>query len=67
MSSWREHVQGLVGTMRPSVDRLLLLVDGAPARVEEALSPIAGKMPTLVNLMQDFAQVGRSRQAPAGR
>jgi cell division septum initiation protein DivIVA len=67
MASWREHVQGVVGAMRPTVDRLLLLVDGTPARVEQALSPVAGKMPTLVNLMQDFAQVSRSRQAPARR
>jgi cell division septum initiation protein DivIVA len=64
MASWREHVQGVVGAMRPTVDRLLLLVDGAPARVEQALSPVAGKMPTLVNLMQDFAQVTRSQRAP---
>jgi cell division septum initiation protein DivIVA len=67
MASWREHVQGVVGAMRPTVDRLLLLVDGAPARVEQALSPVAGKMPTLVNLMQDIAQVTRSQQAAARR
>lgn len=63
MASWREHVQGLVGAMGPTVDRLLLLVDGAPTRVQEALSPVATRMPTLVNLMQDFVQLSRSRPA----
>jgi chromosome segregation ATPase len=67
LASWREHVRGLIGTMRPTVDRLLLLVDGAPARVEQALSPIAGKMPTLVNLMKDVEQSGRGQQVPAAR
>lgn len=67
MDSWRQHVQGIVGTMRPTVDRLLLLVDHTPARVEEALSPIAVKMPTLVNLIEGVAQAGRTRPAPANR
>lgn len=59
MASWKEHLHGILGQMGPTVDRLLLLVDGAPARVEEALSPIAGKMPALVGLMKDFAQVSQ--------
>jgi chromosome segregation ATPase len=64
LASWREHVQGIVGKMAPTVDRLLLLVDGAPARVEEALSPVAGKMPTLLRSVQDFDQVTRTPPAP---
>jgi cell division septum initiation protein DivIVA len=67
LAAWKEHVQGIVGAMGPTVDRLLLLVDGAPARVQEALSPVAGKMPPLVNLMQDVVQVARTRQAPPVR
>jgi hypothetical protein len=67
MASWRQHVQGIVGKMGPTVDRLLLLVDGAPARVEEALSPAAVKLPALLRSMQDFAQAGQNRQAPADR
>jgi cell division septum initiation protein DivIVA len=65
MASWREQVQGIVGSMKPTVDRLLLLVDSTPIRVEEALSPVAAKMPTLVSLMRDFAQVSRP-EAGAG-
>jgi hypothetical protein len=61
MATWKEHIHGILVQMGPAVDRLLLLMDGAPARVQEALSPIAGRMPTLVNLMQDFAQVSGSR------
>jgi TolA-binding protein len=64
MASWREHVQGILAKMGPTVDRLLVLVDGAPARVEEALSPVAVKMPTLLRNMQDFAQVTRTPPAP---
>jgi DNA repair exonuclease SbcCD ATPase subunit len=67
MASWREHVQGIVGRMAPTVDRLLLLVDGTPARVEEALSPTAVKMPALLRTMQDFVQVSQQRQVPADR
>ena len=60
MATWKEHIHGILVQMGPAVDRLLLLVDGAPARVEEALSPIAGRMPTLVNLMRDFPQASGS-------
>ncbi len=67
MATWKEHIHGILVQMGPAVDRLLLLVDGAPARVEEALSPIATKMPMLVNLMKDFGQTSQSRQAAAGR
>lgn len=68
MASWKQRIHGILGQMGPTVDRLLLLVDGAPARVEEALSPIAVKMPSLVGLMQDFAQASQvSRpEAPPG-
>jgi predicted nucleic acid-binding Zn-ribbon protein len=65
--AWQTHVQGMVGAMAPSVDRLLLLVDGAPARVQEALSPVATKMPTLVNLLRDMVALNQARQAPANR
>src|SRR5439155_8627135 len=56
MDSWKEHIHGILVKMAPSVDRLLLLADGAPARVEGALCPIAAKMPTLVELMQEVGQ-----------
>jgi predicted nucleic acid-binding Zn-ribbon protein len=67
IAAWQNHVQGMVGSMAPTVDRLLLLVDGAPSRVQEALSPVATKMPALVNLMRDFVQLHQARQAPASR
>ena len=65
MAIWKEHVHRILVQVGPSVDHLLLLVDGAPARVEEALSPVAAKMPTFVNLMKDFPQVSQSRQPRA--
>lgn len=65
IASWKEHIHGILVKMGPAVDRLLILADGAPARVEEALSPIAGRMPALVNLMRDFAQVSRAEAGAA--
>lgn len=65
MKSWSQRVQSIAGEMSPSVRQLSVLVDDVPARVQQALSPLADKMTFLLGLMDDFAEVTRARRARA--
>jgi chromosome segregation ATPase len=65
MTSWSQRVQAIAGGVGPTVDQVRVLVDDVPARVQHALSPLADKMTFLLGLMDDFAEVTRSRRTRA--
>lgn len=65
VTSWSRRVQAIAGEVTPSVDHLRVLADDVPARVQQALSPLADKMTFLLGLMDDFAEVTRARRTRA--
>jgi chromosome segregation ATPase len=62
MAAWRDRIHRIAGDMGPSVDRFGALADEVPLKVQGALAPLAEKMTFLLALMEDFAQVTRSRR-----
>jgi chromosome segregation ATPase len=56
INEWRRRAQAVTGAVRPSVERFRVLLDELPVRVEDALSPVAGKIPSLAGMMNEFVQ-----------
>lgn len=65
ITTWKERMQAIAKEMGPSVDHLRVLVDEVPARVQQALSPLAERMTFLLGVMDDFAEVTRTRRTRA--
>ena len=62
IAAWRHRIVGAVGAVAPAVTQLRTLLDQVPARVEQALSPLAVEIPNTIMAMDAFAKVARGSE-----
>jgi chromosome segregation ATPase len=56
INDWHRRAQAATGAIRPTVERFRVLIEELPVRVEDALSPVAGRIPSLAGMMSEFVQ-----------
>ena len=64
LTEWKRQAQQASGAMRPTVDRFRVMLEELPARVESALSPVAGRIPSLSVEMADFVRAATPPAPP---
>lgn len=59
IAAWRKRMQTVSDAVTPTVERLRLLLEEVPGRVQEALTPLAIAAPTALAKMDEAAQTLR--------
>jgi chromosome segregation ATPase len=56
MASWKDSIQGLVEAMVPTVERFRVVANDVPVKVDQALSPLSGRIASLLGLIEEFGR-----------